>query len=614
MWNYAGRQNDFEGQGEPKNGNWISGIGFIDQLFGRGDINKMGDGYRNNGARNELYFLPLILGILGMIYHYKRNRKDFAVVTVLFFFTGIAIGIYLNMTPLQPRERDYAFAGCTYAFAIWIGLGVLMVHNWFTKIIKGNGAAYASIAICLLAVPTLMLSKEWDDHNRSHKTLARATAFNALQSCAQNAVLFTYGDNETYPLWYLQEIEGIRKDVRVINTSLLGIDWYIDQLSYRINDADAVPMIWRRADFLGDRRNIMSYVTRAQAPAAVDVPKGQFIPLADVMKFMTDSTKALQTQGGEPMNYFPTKSFFVPSPNKAALIASGLMNARDTARASNDMRFTIKADNLYKGQQAQLNIIAGTAAEGWKRPVYFSNLQEMDEFGDLTDYMRLEGTVYRLMPYKVARDSSQKVGAQDQGSVDADKSYNLFMNTYIWGNADKNNVYFDEPNRRNFYIYRMSAPRVSDALVAQGRNADAIKLLDRVMQGISEHSNAYDFTMMFMGQGYYHTGIDGRAKASQITHKLAENAHANLRWAMTLNDHDREADFGDSQRELSTVFQLYMEAMQAGDTATADWILQQVQVMLKETQSFDSMQNYLKQVYAQLSQMRGMQITPAVGG
>src|SRR5690606_14369483 len=224
MWNYAGRQNDFEGQGEPKNGNWISGIKPIDKMRGVGDLDMMADGYRNNPARNQLYFLPFALGILGLVYQFNRRKRDGFVVALLFFFTGIAIGIYLNMTPLQPRERDYAFVGSMYAYAIWIGLGVLMVHQWLTRFMKTEGAAYTAILLCLLLVPAWMARDEWDDHNRDPKSLARATAYNTLMSCDKNAVLCTSGDNETYPLWYLQEVEGIRPDIRVINTSLLGID------------------------------------------------------------------------------------------------------------------------------------------------------------------------------------------------------------------------------------------------------------------------------------------------------------------------------------------------------------------------------------------------------
>jgi hypothetical protein len=255
MWNFAGRQNDMEGQCDPQRGNWITGITFLDQLRGLGDTDKMGSGYSSSDAHNKLYLLPFILGIFGIIFQFNRNKNDGIILLTFFFFTGIAIGIYLNMPPLPPRERDYAFAGCTYVFAMWIGLGVLLVHQWFKKLTQDPLAAGGSIALCLLAVPTLMAKVEWNDHDRSKKTLARAVAFNTLSCCAPNAVLFTFGDNQTYPLWYIQEVEGFRKDVRIINTSLLGIDWYIDQLNYKINDADAVPMVWKKDDYIGDHHN-----------------------------------------------------------------------------------------------------------------------------------------------------------------------------------------------------------------------------------------------------------------------------------------------------------------------------------------------------------------------
>ena len=319
MWNYVGRQNDFEGQGEAKNGNWISGIKAIDKMHGLGDTDKMSDGYRNNGARNQLYFLPLILGLLGLVYQFNRNRKDGVVTFVLFFFTGAAIGIYLNMPPLQPRERDYAFAGCTYAFAIWIGLGVLMLNDWLQKAVKGNAGSWLTIAICLGAVPVLMAKEEWDDHDRSHKTLPRATAYNTLMSCAKDAVLFSYGDNDTYPLWYLQEVEGIRKDVRIINTSLLSIDWYVDQLNYRINDADAVPMIWKKENYIGDKLNYIRYYKTAKVPAE------KFFNLEEICKYITDPNTAVPAgNNGETEHFLPSKNFFVP---ELAMVPKLLINS-----------------------------------------------------------------------------------------------------------------------------------------------------------------------------------------------------------------------------------------------------------------------------------------------
>ena len=606
MWNYAGRQNDFEGQGEAKNGNWISGIKFIDKMRGVGDLDKMADGYRNNGARNQLYFLPLILGIMGLVYQFNRSKKDGVVVGMLFFFTGIAIGIYLNMPPLQPRERDYAFAGSTYAFAVWIGLGVLMVYDLVNRMVKGPAAAGAAIGICLVAVPVLMASQEWDDHNRSKKTLARATAYNALMSCEKNAVLFTFGDNETYPLWYLQEIEGIRPDIRIINTSLLGIDWYIDQLNYKVNDADAIPMVWKRDDYLGDRRNFLRYVTAAMAPQlnVPAVPQDRFFPLAEICKFMVDGKK-LPIED-EPTNYYPTKNFMMPTPSKADLVSAGLLSAADSGRASTDMRFTISKDLLQKDDIAQLNIMAMAAAGNWKRPIYYSNLQEMNGYGNLVDFMRLEGTVYRLVPFKIEADSAARAiqgGQPEQGSIDLNKSYSLFMNTYIWGGAERNDVYIDEKNRQTLIPFRLCGSRLADQLSAAGRKEDAVKVLDKIMSGISEHSYPYDFTALFVAESYYHAGAND--KAAKLTQKVVKNSFDDIRWVMTLSEKGREAVMNDVQRDLSISYQIFAEAIKAGDNNTADWIINNLGLLVKETASAPELNASIQRFMQELQRVRG---------
>lgn len=603
MWNYAGRQNDFEGQGEAKNGNWISGIPFIDKMRGMGDLNKMPDGYRNNGARNQLYFLPFILGILGLVYQFNRSKKDGVVVAMLFFFTGIAIGIYLNMPPVQPRERDYAFAGSTYAFAVWIGLGVLMVYELLNRMTKAPLAAGASVGITMLAVPVLMASQEWDDHNRSKKTLARATAYNALISCDKNAVLFTFGDNETYPLWYLQEIEGIRPDIRIINTSLLGIDWYIDQLNYKINDADAVPMVWKREDYLGDRRNYLRYVTAKMAPqlGVPDIPQDRFFALDEICKFMVNGKK-LQLEE-EPTNYYPTKNFMMPTPTKTDLVNAGLMRAADTTRASNDMRFTITKDLLQKDDIAQLNIMAMAAAGGWKRPIYYSNLQEMSGYGNLVDFMRQEGTVYRLMPYRMQPDSAvQTPPGQEQGFMDIDKSLNLFMKTYIWGGAERNDVYIDEKNRQTLIPFRLTASRLADQLSAHGRKPEAVGVLDKVMENITEHSYPYDFTALFMAQSYYRAGAND--KASKLSQKVVKNSLDDIRWIMSLSEKGRESAMNDAQRDMSISYQIFAEAIKSGDNTTADWILNNLTLLSKETAASPELNASILRFVQELQRLR----------
>ena len=336
MWNFSGRQNDLQGFGNRRDGNWQTGISFIDKQM-LGDQSTMPDSLKANKANNKLYLLPFLLGILGCVYQFIKKKNDWVVNFLLFFFTGIAIGLFLNMPGNQPRERDYAFVGSFYAFAIWIGLAVTALvkltkeikQNSFNTIVYGSvltflvsvfsmtylpgtaviktslmiTAIYAILAaglpallkaisskganeriiniaaavICMLA-PILMANQEWDDHDRSKKTLARDDAKNYLESCAPNAILFCFGDNDTYPLWYAQEVEKVRPDIRIINTSLLGIDWYINQLRYKINQSDSVDVIWRPDQIIGDKLQYLQYMANDK------VPQDQYYPLYDVMK------------------------------------------------------------------------------------------------------------------------------------------------------------------------------------------------------------------------------------------------------------------------------------------------------------------------------------------
>ena len=577
MWNFAGRENDVEGQGDPQRGNWISGITFIDQMRGLGDTDKMGSGYSDNDAHNKLYFLPMILGILGLVYQFNRNKKDGIVVLTLFFFTGAAIGIYLNMPPLQPRERDYAFAGCTYTFAIWIGLGVLMLYSLFKRATESPVATYGAIALSLLAVPALMANVEWKDHDRSKKTLARAVAYNTLSCCAPNAVLFTFGDNQTYPLWYAQEVEGYRKDVRIINTSLLGIDWYVDQLNYRINDADAVPMIWKRDDYMGDRHNYIQYYDNP----SLKIPKDQFFNLAEVCDFMDskDASKMAGRRGGEEMvNYMPIKNFFVPSLSKAELISRGLINAADSDRVNTDMRWAYPKTTAYKGDLAILNIIAAVAKDGWKRPLYFDAGLRTGDYGGTGDYLHMEGLVYHLMPFKYK--DSLKVNTQVLGTINTDKGYDLFMNKFMWGGAERNDVYFDEPNRHEFVTYRMDGSFLANQLTTEGKKDKAIQVLDKVMAGITEHSYAYDYTGYFMAAAYYRAG--GIKQANDLTNKIVRNAEVDIDWISSLSENSKAAMGEDARQQFQILQSLAQTAYQAGDSVTAKQIVSKMQTMGKK--------------------------------
>ena len=468
LWNFAGKQNDVQG-GEMSNvrdGNWKTGIGFLDAIR-LGDQSKMPDSVKYNKANNKLFFLPFILGILGLVYQIKNDKRDALVVGLFFFFTGIAISLYLNMAGNQPRERDYAFVGSFYVFAIWIGLGVLFVKDLLTPALKNvkNASIVAGI-LCLLGVPVLMASQEWDDHDRSEKTMAPDLATDYLESCAPNAILFTFGDNDTYPLWYAQEVLGVRPDIRVMNTSLLGTDWYINQLRYKVNSSDPVDVIWSAEQIRGSNRDV---VYNSPMPG---VDPNQFMDLYGMMKDFAgsdDPQKTQQGRDGSTMNVFPSKKVFIPV-DAAFVKQNGTVNATDSVVAA--MQFEIPKNYLYKNDEAILNIIA---ANKWKRPIYFTS-----PYGELgfQQFLRQDGLSYRLVPVA-------------NGEVNKDWVMDKMMNKFVFGGAQKNGVYYDEENRRHLNSIRLAYSRAARNLAEGGRKEDAKKLLNKCDKGILETNMPY---------------------------------------------------------------------------------------------------------------------------
>jgi hypothetical protein len=562
MWNYSGRQNSYHGHGDAKHGNWITGIKAIDQMK-VGDVDKMNSAYRNNMARNEYYMLPFILGLLGMVYQFNRNRKDAGVVAILFFFTGIAIAIYLNMTPLQPRERDYAFAGSTYAFAIWIGLGMLMVQQWMQRAVKGASGITIAIVLCLVAVPALMAKEGWDDHDRSQRMQARASAYNTLTGCAPNAILFCSADNDTYPLWYLQEVEGVRPDVRVIITELLGTDWYIDQLNYRINDAAPVPMAWTKNDHKGNNHNYIPVYPSTQ------LAQDQYYDLGELCQFInsTDPGNKLQNSGGNSTNYMPAANVSVSGLSKTELIKNGL--AKDTSMIQNGMKFTIEKKHLYKNDLAILHIIAGIAKEGWKRPIYFNGSYPANSNTlGMGRYMHMEGINYRLLPFTYNGQPSS--AGLDSGPVDADKSIDLVLHKYTWGGTERSDIHFDDKHQAMMISYRLLGSRLAGTLISQGRKQEAIQVLDKINGTFSETSYPYDMTAVYLAAAYYDAGA--AAKAVALGQRIAKNAADDIAWVNTLSEEKQSAEAGEIQMDLSMLNQLANNAKNAGDHKhAAEW-------------------------------------------
>lgn len=483
LWNFSGRQNDVQWlfSGNVRDGNWITGISFIDKLF-YGDQAKMPDSLKNNKAHNRLFALPLILGLIGFVFHFKRRKADVLVLMLLFFFTGLAIVIYINQSGFQPRERDYAYVGSFYAYAIWIGLGVLKIIQWGEKWFKPKAATVFGI-ICLLGIPVMMAQQEWDDHDRSHKTLAFDVARNYLESCAPNAILFTFADNDTYPLWYVQEVEGVRPDVRIVITTLLAADWCIDQLRYKVNQSNPIDVIWSSEQIRG-KRDVVFCHPQSQ------LSKDPYLDLYDTMKNVVGNDANLDEHGYGVM---PTHNFSVPV-DVACVKANGTVNASDIILPS--MRFTIPKNTLYKNELAILNIIA---ANNWKRPVYFSMPYNDLGFGS---YLRKDGLAYRLVPV-------------EHSEVNTDYMLNVVMHKFGYGNAQRPGVYFDEENRRQLNIIRRAHSELAIDLINKNRNEDARKVLERadimMLQqnfpyGMASRNNEHDRLSLFFLQACYASG------------------------------------------------------------------------------------------------------------
>ncbi len=510
MWNFSGKQNDIQGfgPGNVRDGNWLTGISFIDNLW-LGDQSKMPDSIKHNKANNHMYALPFILGLIGLYFQYTKNKKDFLVSGLLFFFTGFAIVLYLNQAGNQPRERDYAYVGSFYAFAIWIGLGVLQVSSWLSAKMKPGPAAYVAAFGCLLAVPVIMGSQEWDDHDRSKKLLAVDLAKDYLESCAPNAILFTFGDNDTYPLWFAQEVEGIRPDVRVVNNSLLGIDWYINQLRYKINQSDPIDVILTPEQIQGRNRDYVVYNPRP------DLNPNTYNDLYDVMKNVVgsdDPRMKVAVQSGETINYIPSKKFKIPV-NEAFVRQNKTVNATDTVASELDFEIPEKKNYIMKNDLAMLNIIA---ANQWKRPIYFTATFSGSELG-FGQYLRKDGLSYRLVPVK------------NNSGVNTDWMVDKLMNKFGFGGANIKGVYFDEQNRLHLNSIRMAYAEAAANLADNNRKEDAIKLLNKADKGILNENHPYAmvsrnnqhnyFTFKFLEAAYKANDMELANRVSAALHK-----------------------------------------------------------------------------------------------
>lgn len=547
MWNFAGKQNDLQGiyMGNVRDGNWKTGIGPWDN-FRLGNQDTMPDSLKNNKANNKLFALPLILGILGFIFQFKKDKRDNFVVGLLFLLTGAAVIFYLNQAGNQPRERDYAFVGSFYAFAIWIGLGVLYVKELFGKLIKNSAVAgYAAAGICTLAVPVIMASQEWDDHDRSKKTMARDLATDYLESCAPNAIVISFGDNDTYPLWYAQEVEGIRKDIRVINSSLLGTDWYINELRYKVNNSDPIDPIWTAEQIEGSNRDIIY-----NAPKA-GIDPNQYMDLYTMMKDYAgsdDPAKMEQGRDGSLLNIYPSKKVSIPV-DINVVKQNGTVNATDSVVS--EVKFEIPKTMLFKNDAAVLNIIA---ANKWKRPIYFTSA---DAGGiGINNYIRMDGLTYRFVPVL-------------NSEVNNDWAYDKMMNKFKFGSAEVMGVYFDEENRRHLNSIRLAYAQAASSLADNGKKEEAKKMLNKCDKMMLEENFPYgmvsrrqqhnQFSLQMLIAAYK---AGDTILADKINRSVKKDLDQQMNYITNLDDTKQEAmqfEMQDVQRLLMGMQQIEMQ-------------------------------------------------------
>jgi len=561
MWNFAGRQNDIQGNGGITNGNWISGIKFLDALR-LGPQDDLPDSIVKNKGYNRFYMLPLLLGILGIffqIYSGKKGVQGFWITFTLFFMLGLAIVIYLNQKPFEPRERDYAYAGSFYAFAIWIGLGVAGVIQLLTKYLKMNElpAAITAAGVCIL-IPVQMASQTWNDHDRSKRYVCRDFGYNYLTTCEPNSVIFTMGDNDTFPLWYNQEVEGVRTDVRVCNLSYLQTDWYIDQMKRQAYESEPLPISWKRTDYVTGTHEVAYIVKRTDD--SMEVSRA-----LDWIKSDDLRTKRLPGYNLEIDN-LPTDMLYLPV-DSAAVIKSGTVKPENYNRIVKNIFI-----NLGEKKDSDGNVIEGgkrmiTKQEmmildmlnnnrDWSRPFYFATTVGPEMYLRLDSYLRRDGIAYRIVPYNTGANTDDifmdddTLNAKKKNlSVDTDILFDNMMHKYRWGNLEHPGIYLDENAMRMAKSFRMMFGMLSRNLAAEGKTDKAIEALDYGTKVLPDYNVPYDFYSTYeIGNLYYKLGeVD---KAKKIYDILVNSSLKTLKWFSKLSPQQYVGVMDEARREL----------------------------------------------------------------
>lgn len=513
MWNFTGRQDDIQGQYNDLHGNWLSGIPFVDEAR-LGPQDNLPSDVAQNKARNTYFFLPLILGLLGLVFQASRDKKNFWVLLVFFLFTGIALKIYLNERPFEPRERDYALVGSFYVFAIWIGFGAYALYDMLREKLSAKLVLPLITVVCLLAGPVILASQNWDDHDRSGRKTALAMAKMYLDSCDENAILFTIGDNDTFALWYAQEIEGYRRDVRIVNTSLFQTSWYIDDMKRKAYESDPIPSQLTHDKYIASVRDAIFY-NELRPNDTLDIKTWMNWIASDDPRTMSE------TQSGTMVNTYPTQHITIPV-DKQTVLDKGIVAAKDADSIVNSIEVFIDENVLYKNRLLMLDVIANN---NWERPIYFTG----GSFGDddylwMKDYLQLDGVCYKLVPIQTKINPR---APYDMGRIDSEKFYDIAMNWY-WGNSGDPDIYHDTETRRNGITYRGNLARLVEKLIAEEKYNKAKDILDLAMEKMPLENFEYYTLLEPYISGYYQIGETERAR--EIWNKLAKKYQEKLNY------------------------------------------------------------------------------------
>jgi hypothetical protein len=534
MWNFAGRQNDVQGYGSPENGNWISGIPFLDKARLGHTWTNLPDS-RKNWATNRYYMLPLILGLIGLFFHIKKDYKDSIVVGLIFIMTGLAIVVYLNQQPYEPRERDYAYAASYYAFAFWIGLGVIQLIEWLKKRMNERLSLVLVTLLTLALVPGLMGMQNWDDHNRSGKYACRDFAANYLTSCDPQGILFTNGDNDTFPLWYDQEVEGIRTDVRVVNLMLASGSWYIDQLYRKTYDSEKLPFTLPKDGYRQGTNDIVPYY---------NVGIDGYVELKDLVNWIkSDNPRTFLTlQNGMKIKFFPSKKVKL-TVDSAACIRNGIVPSYFADRMVDTIFWTIKSNQLYKNDVMLLDLIASSK---WKRPLYFAAPSSVSHVFNVDSFAVLTGYVYKFMPVKT--DRADRIPGL--GTIDARGSYKPLMEMK-WGNLNDPKVYVDPESLNNAIRPKTNYIRVAQGLANLGKQKEAEELLNTYIANFPDSKIPYDMYMTPYAELYYKLGKNDKANA--IVERLLEIYSQDLEYYNSYSPDYHEYFTSDIETALGTM-------------------------------------------------------------